>query len=110
MSVIRNVVDRDYEGSSTAIVDALRSLDIATTPVGALGGCLTQALSSSPVGQQREQPPQQGLAMNAAPSIEVPAVGVALLVEGCGGAQPLSSSSGGGGWGGGERGPTTKQG
>ena len=46
-NLIQNVLDEEFGGRTTAFVNALRSLDVATTPVAALGACLEMTVSTA---------------------------------------------------------------
>lgn len=49
-SALRQTLNEQYGGSTTAMVNALRSLDVWYTNVQALGACLVQATSASEAG------------------------------------------------------------
>ena len=39
---IKNLLETEYQGNTIALTSALRSLDVRTTPVAALGACLQE--------------------------------------------------------------------
>ena len=59
-SALRQTLNEQYGGSTTAMVNALRSLDVYYTNVQALGACLAQATSGSECGGGRCGPGGDG--------------------------------------------------
>ena len=50
-AAIRNLLQEEYNGATTAFTSALRSLDVWNTPVGALGACLEESTSPPAVSK-----------------------------------------------------------
>ena len=57
-ATIRNLLQEEYNGATTAFTSALRSLDVWNTPVGALGACLEE--STAPPGVSKSDSPGKG--------------------------------------------------